>query len=74
MKIYTYSEIKKFARQIENKEILMRKDSEEFSVAHELAWRADTTNWSTDDLEILSLYSGLWKRTVEDLLEEKRKI
>ena len=60
-KIYTFEEIKEFARQIINKEIaetreiLMRKDAGGFSVAHRLAWRADTTNWSTDDKEILLL-------------------
>ena len=54
-------ELVEFTHQIENKEIaetkeiLMRQNKDGFSVAHRLAWRADTTNWSTDDKEILLL-------------------
>ena len=60
-KKYTFEEIKKFARQIENKEIaetreiLMRKDETNWRVAHELAVPSDVTNWSTENKEILKL-------------------
>ena len=109
MKTYTYSEIKKFARQIndkeiaETKEILMRQNDFGSSVAHELARNSNITNWSTedkdilllqnknrtsvaywlakyhptwttDDLEVLSLYSDYWEQTVEDILVRKNKI
>ena len=60
-KIYTYLEIKEFASQIENKdiietrEILMKQNENEYSVAHQLASNSDTTNWSINDKEILML-------------------
>ena len=67
MKKYTFEEIKEFARQIENKEIketkevLRRKDEGGWSVAHELAFPSDVTNWSTGDKEILKLKDkGKW--------------
>jgi len=75
---YWYNEILEFVGQIERKEIretkevLMKQTDEHFSVAHWLAHFHST--WTTNDLEILILYSPTWKRTVEDMLEEKGKI
>jgi len=109
MKIYTYSEIKKFARQIANKklketrETLIRQDDTGYSVAHELAYNSDIIEWetsekdilmmqdkdgysvahwlsfahptwTTDDPEILSLYTPEWEETVEDFLVQREKI
>jgi len=54
-KRYTRKELREFARQTENKEILMRKDDTGYSVAHWLAWKSDKTKWYTDDKEILML-------------------
>jgi len=76
--IYTFLEVLLFARQIaekeltETKEILRRKDIHGESVAHRLA--AHYSTWTTNDPEILILYSLRREKSVEDLLEEKGKI
>jgi len=78
MKMNIYNKIKEFARQIENKEIvetkeiLMKQDSDGWSVAYLLADYHPT--WTTDDPEILSLYHSLWNQTVEDVLVKRNKM
>jgi len=76
-KIYSYRELIKFACQIEFKErvetkdILMRKDETNWSVAHRLAFHSLT--WTTDIPEVLVLTDSEGT-TVEDALIEKDKI
>ncbi len=54
-------EVRAIARQIESgekqetKDILMLKDQDGWTVAHELAWNSWKTNWQTEDNEILKL-------------------
>jgi len=61
MKIYSYSEIRELAYQINNKEIietkeiLMRQNKDGFSVAHRLVWDSGYTSWSTNDKKILMI-------------------
>jgi len=56
----------------EDKDVLMLQDKQGENVAHRLAWNHPT--WKTDDPEILSLYCFRWKQTVEDILENEKKL
>jgi len=60
-KYLSSNEIEEIAEKIENrelpetKELLVKTDIDGLTVAHVLAYHSDTTNWSTNDKEILMM-------------------